>query len=212
MKSVFVGNLPYAATEAELRELFEQHGKVFDAKIKKDRETGRPLGYGFVLLDDEEAPRVMEALDGFCFGGRSLRVNESKERGRPLRMQEDGKEKREFRRPFSRDDAAGDSDRPARRFPEDSGERRPFRPKREFSGNFSREGRFRRDNRNDGPGRMRSFPRHDSENESDGALTGKRRGYDGKRFQKDGRRDFHREDWPRERRPRNFRSRDRDSF
>ena len=89
MKSVFVGNLPYAATEAELRELFERHGKVYDAKIKKDRETGRPLGYGFVLLDDEEAPRVMEALDGFCFGGRSLRVNESKERGRPPRVQGD---------------------------------------------------------------------------------------------------------------------------
>ena len=139
MKSVFVGNLPYAATEAELRELFERHGKVYDAKIKKDRETGRPLGYGFVLLDDEEAPRVMEALDGFCFGGRSLRVNESKERGRPPRVQGDRKADREFRRPFSREDAAGEKDRPVRRFQEDSGERRPFRPKRPFSGNFSRE-------------------------------------------------------------------------
>ena len=50
MKSVYVGNLPYATTEAELKELFEQHGKVFGAKIKTDRDTGRPLGYGFVLL------------------------------------------------------------------------------------------------------------------------------------------------------------------
>ena len=210
MKSVFVGNLPYAATEAELRELFERHGKVYDAKIKKDRETGRPLGYGFVLLDDEEAPRVMEALDGFCFGGRSLRVNESKERGRPPRVQGDRKADREFRRPFSREDAAGEKDRPVRRFQEDSGERRPFRPKRPFSGNFSRDGRFRREDRNDGTERMRSFSRRESENESDGTLTGKRRSYDGKRFQRGGHREFHRDDRFRDRRSRNFR--DRDSF
>ena len=87
MKSVYVGNLPYATTEAELKELFEQHGKVFGAKIKTDRDTGSPLGYGFVLLDDEDAPIVMQAMDGYNYEGRSLKVNESREREQTDRPQ-----------------------------------------------------------------------------------------------------------------------------
>jgi len=80
MKSVYVGNLPYATTENELKELFTQFGQVFGARIKTDRDTGRPLGYGFVQMEDADADKAIEALDGKDIGGRNLRVNESRER------------------------------------------------------------------------------------------------------------------------------------
>ena len=136
MKSVYVGNLPYATTEAELKELFERHGKVFGAKIKTDRDTGRPLGYGFVLLDDEEAPNVMQAMDGYNYEGRSLKVNESREREQTARPQRrfdrDGNGERSFRprREFNTDD------RPPRRFDSDGNTERSFRPRREFNNDF----------------------------------------------------------------------------
>ncbi len=135
MKSVYVGNLPYATTEAELRTLFEQHGKVFGAQIKTDRETGRPLGYGFVLLDDEEAPDVMQAMDGYNFEGRSLRVNESRERTQTNRNRFDGGG-RSFRREreFNRD---GKPERTQRRFERDGEEERHFTYKRKFNNDFS---------------------------------------------------------------------------
>ena len=93
MKSVYVGNLPYATTETELRELFERHGKVFGAQIKTDRDTGRPLGYGFVLLDEDEAPGIMQAMDGSIFCGRTLRVNESRERKKSTGIRHERNEK-----------------------------------------------------------------------------------------------------------------------
>ena len=80
MKSVYVGNLPYATTDNELKALFEPFGAVHGARIKTDRDTGRPLGYGFVLMDDADAAKAIEALDGKEHAGRILRVNESRER------------------------------------------------------------------------------------------------------------------------------------
>ncbi len=80
MKSIYVGNLPYTATEDEVRELFEQHGNVDSVKLITDRETGRPRGFGFVEMNDSDAERAIRALDGTDFGGRGLRVNEAQPR------------------------------------------------------------------------------------------------------------------------------------
>jgi RNA recognition motif-containing protein len=79
---LYVGNLPYSATEDDLRELFEQHGTVQEVTLVNDRETGRPRGFGFVQMDDDAATAAMEALDGTDFGGRSLHVNQARERER----------------------------------------------------------------------------------------------------------------------------------
>ncbi len=80
-KRIYVGNLPFSATEADLRQLFSQHGSVSSVSLITDRETGRPRGFGFVEMDDAGAQAAIAALDGKEFGGRSLRVNEAQERG-----------------------------------------------------------------------------------------------------------------------------------
>ena len=74
---IYVGNLPYSSSEDELRELFAQYGEVVSCALPIDRETGRPRGFGFVEMSDEDGRKAIEALDGQPFGGRQLRVNES---------------------------------------------------------------------------------------------------------------------------------------
>ena len=82
-KKLYVGNLSFSSSEDELRDLFEQHGKVSSVNVITDRETGRSRGFGFVEMDEaSEADAAMEALDGRDFGGRNLRVNEAQERNR----------------------------------------------------------------------------------------------------------------------------------
>ena len=83
-KTLYVGNLPYSATENELEETFSQHGKVHSVKLITDRETGRPRGFGFVEMEEAGADAATTALDGADFSGRQLRVNEARER-RPRR-------------------------------------------------------------------------------------------------------------------------------
>lgn len=80
MKSIYVGNLPFSASEDDVRDLFEQHGQVNAVRLISDRETGRPRGFGFVEMEDAEADAAVEALNGANFGGRDLRVNEARER------------------------------------------------------------------------------------------------------------------------------------
>lgn len=80
MKKIYVGNLPYSATESELRDVFGEHGTVESVSLVNDRETGRPRGFGFVEMDDEGATAAISALDGKDMGGRSLRVNEARPR------------------------------------------------------------------------------------------------------------------------------------
>jgi len=82
MKKVYVGNLPFSATEDEVRDLFGQHCTVQSVALITDRETGRPRGFGFVELDDEGFSAVIEALDGYEMGGRALRVNEAEDKRR----------------------------------------------------------------------------------------------------------------------------------
>lgn len=79
MKSLFVGNLPHSATEAELRTLFQAHGEVDKISIVTDRETGRARGFAFVEMpSDGEAEKAIAALNGSELGGRKLNINQAK--------------------------------------------------------------------------------------------------------------------------------------
>lgn len=77
-KSIYVGNLPWSATEDEIHSLFAAHGNVLSVKLVTDRETGRARGFAFVEMDDADAAAAVEALDNSSFGGRTLRVNEAR--------------------------------------------------------------------------------------------------------------------------------------
>ncbi len=79
--NIYVGNLSFASAEDELRELFEQYGRVDSARIITDRFTGRSRGFGFVeMADRQEGMRAIEELDSRDFKGRTLRVNEARPR------------------------------------------------------------------------------------------------------------------------------------
>ena len=80
MKKLYVGNLPFSATEAEISELFSKHGTVHSVALINDRETGRPRGFGFVEMDDDAAIAAASALNGKDMGGRDLKVNEAQDR------------------------------------------------------------------------------------------------------------------------------------
>jgi len=93
MKRIYVGNLPFRCTEDDVRTLFETYGAVHSVNLINDRDTGRPRGFGFVEMDDDEALEAISALDDQDFQGRNLRVNEARPRegreggggGRPQR-------------------------------------------------------------------------------------------------------------------------------
>jgi len=95
MTTLYVGNLPFSATEAELRGVFEQHGKVDSVKIINDRETGRPRGFAFVDMPGDAAQAVMDKMRDFQLGGRTLRISEARERAaRPPRGDGSGGDRR----------------------------------------------------------------------------------------------------------------------
>jgi RNA recognition motif-containing protein len=77
---LYVGNLPFGATEDAVRALFATHGVVEKCSLMMDRESGRPRGFGFVEMSNADASRAMQALDGVDFEGRQLRVNEAQSR------------------------------------------------------------------------------------------------------------------------------------
>jgi RNA recognition motif-containing protein len=79
-KRIYVGNLPFNATEESVRELFSHYGTVDSVNLITDRETGRPRGFGFVEMADEGAVAAIAALDKQDFGGRALNVNEARPR------------------------------------------------------------------------------------------------------------------------------------
>ena len=81
MAKIYVGNLPFTTSEADLTALFGQHGTVQSAEIIQDRDTGRSKGFGFVQMgSDEEAQAAIAALNGQEHDGRALTVNEAKPR------------------------------------------------------------------------------------------------------------------------------------
>ena len=79
MKNIFVGNLPYSATDDAVRALFERYGAVTRARIMTDRDTGRSRGFAFVEMENEgEADNAITALNGYSMDGRALNVNEAR--------------------------------------------------------------------------------------------------------------------------------------
>ena len=77
-KKIYVGNLSFRTTEEELTGLFEQMGAVESVSIITDRDTGRSKGFGFVSMNDEDADKAIEAMNGKEVGGRALTVNEAR--------------------------------------------------------------------------------------------------------------------------------------
>ncbi|CCQ55443.1 RNA recognition motif domain-containing protein [Crocosphaera watsonii WH 8501] len=79
--SIYVGNLSYDVTDADLEQVFAEYGTVKRVQLLTDRETGRPRGFGFVEMDTEtEEESAIEALDGAEWMGRALRVNKARPR------------------------------------------------------------------------------------------------------------------------------------
>jgi RNA recognition motif-containing protein len=80
MARLYVGNIPYTATDLDIRAAFSPFGNVSKVDIVIDRETSRPRGFAFVTMDDAGAPAAIAQLAGTDFGGRSMVVNVAKER------------------------------------------------------------------------------------------------------------------------------------
>jgi RNA recognition motif-containing protein len=80
MTKLFVGNLPFSATDASLSAHFAVHGKVESVALITDRETGRSRGFGFIEMSASDAARAIQNLNGQDFEGRALKVNEAQER------------------------------------------------------------------------------------------------------------------------------------
>ena len=77
-KTLYVGNLLWQTTEAELIGAFEAHGQVISARMVTERETGRSRGFGFVEVEDADAQKMIKAMNGYSLGGRALIVNEAR--------------------------------------------------------------------------------------------------------------------------------------
>jgi cold-inducible RNA-binding protein len=82
MAKIYVGNLPFTATEDQVRALFTPHGTVESISLPMDRETNRPRGFGFVEMSQADAAKAIQAVNGQDLGGRSLRVNEAQDKPR----------------------------------------------------------------------------------------------------------------------------------
>jgi len=78
--NIYVGNLPFNTTAADLEALFGEYGAVDSAAIINDRETGRSRGFGFVEMESTAGAKAIEELDGADYNGRNLKVNEAKPR------------------------------------------------------------------------------------------------------------------------------------
>jgi len=79
--NIYVGNLPYSTTDADLQALFQEFGSVESARVIIDRESQRSKGFGFVeMANSDEANKAIEALNGNEMEGRQIRVNEARPR------------------------------------------------------------------------------------------------------------------------------------
>jgi cold-inducible RNA-binding protein len=82
MSKIYVGNLPFSATEEVIRALFAQHGTVESVALPTDRDTGRKRGFGFVEMSRQDAARAIQSLNGHEMDGRALKVNEAQDKPR----------------------------------------------------------------------------------------------------------------------------------
>ena len=82
MTKLYVGNLPFSATEDSVRDAFAAHGTVEKVALINDRDTGRPRGFGFIEMSNADASRAMQAMNGKEMDGRMLKVNEAQDKPR----------------------------------------------------------------------------------------------------------------------------------
>jgi RNA recognition motif-containing protein len=75
---LYVGNLPYSINDDTLRSLFESYGQVDSARVISDRDTGASKGFGFVEMQNADAQKAIEALNGRDYNGRALRIDEAR--------------------------------------------------------------------------------------------------------------------------------------
>lgn len=80
VRTLYVGNLPWATKAEDLQETFSQYGEVISSRVITDRETGRSRGFGFVEVGDEDAENIIAALNGKELDGRVITVNEARVR------------------------------------------------------------------------------------------------------------------------------------
>lgn len=79
-KKIYVGNLPFSTSEDEVKDLFSEYGEIQSLKLINDRETGKFRGFGFVEMEGDSADSAIDGLNGQDFNGRTLKVNEARER------------------------------------------------------------------------------------------------------------------------------------
>ena len=96
MKSIFVGNLPWSTTDADLSAKFSEFGAVISARVVTDKLTGKSRGFGFVDMSDEDAQKAIAGMAGQRWGDREITVNEAKPKTE--NRDRDGGGRREFRR------------------------------------------------------------------------------------------------------------------
>jgi RNA recognition motif-containing protein len=77
---LFVGNLPWSVGDAELTQIFSNHGEVQSARVINDRDTGRSRGFGFVEMETNDIAALIKATDGHEVDGRNLRVNQAEDK------------------------------------------------------------------------------------------------------------------------------------
>lgn len=82
MTKLYVGNLPFSASEDMLRAVFAEYGTVQTVSLVNDRQTGTPRGFGFVEMSSGDAAKAMRGLNGKDFDGRPMKVDEAQERDR----------------------------------------------------------------------------------------------------------------------------------
>jgi RNA recognition motif-containing protein len=91
---LFIGNLSWGVTEADLSNLFSAHAEVLDAKVITDRDTGRSRGFGFVTIETENVQDVIQAVNGQELNGRVIRVNEAEDKPQRDRRSYSGRRSR----------------------------------------------------------------------------------------------------------------------
>jgi RNA recognition motif-containing protein len=82
MTKLYVGNLPFSASEETVRAVFAEYGTVQTVSLVNDRQTGTPRGFGFVEMSSGDAAKAMQGLNGKDFDGRPMKVNEAQDRDR----------------------------------------------------------------------------------------------------------------------------------
>jgi RNA recognition motif-containing protein len=78
LKTLYIGNIPWSLTDAELISAFEQHAPIISARIITDNNTGRSKGFAFIEVSDNDAPKVIKEMNGFELKDRKLLVQEAR--------------------------------------------------------------------------------------------------------------------------------------